>query len=97
MLKVCGIDSYDDLLLPGHRLLAQLPVFASGEHMRTNTKLLMPDVKILKKTPPFFGSTQPDGIDSEWSLTLAYHRETYAGSISDDSLVILRPIRASLM
>ena len=26
------IDSYDDLLLPGHRLLAQLPVFASGEY-----------------------------------------------------------------
>ena len=26
------IDSYDDLLLPGHRLLAQLPVFASVEH-----------------------------------------------------------------
>ena len=25
-------DNYDDLLLLGHRLLAQLPVFASGEH-----------------------------------------------------------------
>ena len=25
-------DGYDDLLLPGHRLLAQLPLFASGEH-----------------------------------------------------------------
>ena len=34
MLKICGIDSYDDLLLPGHRLLAQLPVFASGEHIK---------------------------------------------------------------
>ena len=29
---LCLIDSYDDLLLSGHRLLAQLPVFASGEH-----------------------------------------------------------------
>ena len=34
MLKVCGIDRYDDLLLLGHRLLAQLLVFASGEHFR---------------------------------------------------------------
>ena len=34
MLKVCGIDSYDELLLPGYRLLAQLPVFASGEHFK---------------------------------------------------------------
>ena len=31
LLKVCGIDCYDDLLLPGHRLLAQNPLFASGE------------------------------------------------------------------
>ena len=28
----CGIDGYDDLLLPGHRWFAQLQVFASGEH-----------------------------------------------------------------
>ena len=31
LLKVWGIDSYRDLLLLGHRLFAQLPVFASGE------------------------------------------------------------------
>ena len=37
LLKACAIDSYDDLLLPEVRLLAQLPVFASGEHfMSTN-------------------------------------------------------------
>ena len=36
-LNVCLIDGYDDLLLPGHRLFAQLQVFASGEHFyRTN-------------------------------------------------------------
>ena len=34
MLKVYGIVRYDDLLLPRHRLLAQLPVFASGEHLK---------------------------------------------------------------
>ena len=28
---VCLIDKYDDLLLPGHRFLAQMQVFASGE------------------------------------------------------------------
>ena len=32
LLKVRAIDQYDDLLLPEVRLLAQLPVFASGEH-----------------------------------------------------------------
>ena len=32
MLRVYRIDNYDDLLYPGHRLLAQLPVFASGDH-----------------------------------------------------------------
>ena len=30
-LKVCGIVRYNDLLLPGNQLLAQLPVFGSGE------------------------------------------------------------------
>ena len=34
LLKVCGIDCYDDLLLPGHRLLAQNPLFASGERFK---------------------------------------------------------------
>ena len=29
-----SVDSYDDLLLPGHRLFAQLPVFASGERFK---------------------------------------------------------------
>ena len=28
------IDSYDDLLLPGHRFLAQIAVGASGEHFK---------------------------------------------------------------
>ena len=28
------IDNHDDLLLVGHRLVAQLPVFASGEHFK---------------------------------------------------------------
>ena len=32
ILKLCGIERYDDLLLPGHRLLDQLPIFAPGEH-----------------------------------------------------------------
>ena len=36
LLKVCGIDCYDDLLLPGRRFLAQLQVFASGEHFKNN-------------------------------------------------------------
>ena len=36
-LNVCLIDRYDDLLLLGHRLVAQLQVFASGGHFyRTN-------------------------------------------------------------
>ena len=30
-------DRYDDLLLPGHRLLAQLPVEASEEHFKNRT------------------------------------------------------------
>ena len=30
----CVFDSYDDLLLPDSRLLAQLPVFVSGEHFK---------------------------------------------------------------
>ena len=34
MLIACGIVSYDDLLLPGYRWLAQLPVFTSGEHFK---------------------------------------------------------------
>ena len=34
---MCLIDGYGDLLLPGHRLFAQLQVFAPGEHFyRTN-------------------------------------------------------------
>ena len=33
-LKVCGIVSYDDLLLPMHRWFAQVLVFASGEHFQ---------------------------------------------------------------
>ena len=32
--KVIRIDCWDDLLLPGHRLLAQLVVFGSGEHSK---------------------------------------------------------------
>ena len=34
LLKVYGIGCYYDLLLPGHRLFAQLPVFASGKHFK---------------------------------------------------------------
>ena len=38
-LAAYQIDIYDDLLLPGHRLLAQLPVFASGEHFKNIFRL----------------------------------------------------------
>ena len=32
--KVSAFERYDDLLLSGHRLLAQIVVFASGEHFQ---------------------------------------------------------------
>ena len=34
MLRVYRIDNYDDLILPGHRWLAQIVLGASGEHSK---------------------------------------------------------------
>ena len=34
LLKRCGIDRYDDLLLSGHRLLAQIVLGASGGYFK---------------------------------------------------------------
>ena len=45
-LKVCGIERYDDLLLPRHRLLAQLPVFASGEHFENIFIVILPKRRV---------------------------------------------------
>ena len=41
------IDSYDDLLLPRHRLLTQLPVFASGEHFKNKIFVTRQKVRYL--------------------------------------------------
>ena len=46
-LKLCGIARYDDLLLPGHRLLAQLPVFAAGEHFKNTNFASIPSTVVL--------------------------------------------------
>ena len=37
--NVCLIDKYDDLLLPGHRFLTQLQVFASGEYFESKNSV----------------------------------------------------------
>ena len=41
------INGYDDLLLPGHRLFAQLPVFASGERFKNYFLASIPSIVVL--------------------------------------------------
>ena len=41
------IDSYDELLLAGHRLLAQVPVFASGGRFKNYFLAFIPSIVVL--------------------------------------------------
>ena len=47
-LKLCGFDGYDNLLLPGHRFLAQIQVFVSGEHLDDGRRWLRTYFEILR-------------------------------------------------
>ena len=47
----CVFDSYDDILLSDNRLLAQLPVFASGERFKNYFLASIPSIVVLCISP----------------------------------------------